>query len=123
VTGVYLAVALAPCLAGCGLPLSLALGSACLATLPGALRAVPGRHCPLRSLSFDGGGWSARFLDGPRRPARVEAATRVLPGLALCRLTIDDRPFDLWIPRRALPAAEFRRLKVALRCCSRAVAA
>ena len=123
VTGLHVAVAIAPWAAGCGPLLSIVLGSASLAGLPGALRAVPGRRCPLRSLTFEGGCWSARLAGGEERPASVEATTRVLPGMLFCRVSVGGRRFDWWVPRHALATTEFRRLKVAMRCRSPAATA
>jgi hypothetical protein len=42
-------------------------------------------------------------------------ATRVLPGLVVCGLKVAGHRLGWWVPRRSLPAAQFRRLKVAMR--------
>ena len=116
VVALHAGAALVPWAAGCTPWLGALLSASCLAALPAALRAVPGRGCPLRGLRHADGTWVARLAGGRETAAGVAAGTRVLPGIAFCRVSVGDRTRDWWVPRYALPATEFRRLKVALRC-------
>ena len=104
-----------PWAAGCSTPVALALSVACLATLPWALSGVPGPGCRVRGLRRVPAGWQARLQDGRWVPAEVTVATRVLPGLVVCGLKVAGHRIGWWVPRRSLPAAQFRRLKVAMR--------
>jgi len=112
----HLAVAAAPWAAGCGPVLALVLTAVSLLALPATLSAIPGSRCPIRALRLAGGEWSASLRHGAEATAQVNAATRVFPAIVVCRLEVGGRRLDWWIPRYALPADEFRRLKVALRC-------
>lgn len=107
--------ALVPWAAGCSAWLASVLAAVCLTTLPWALCGLPGPRCRVQGLRRLPAGWRARLLEGSWVAVEVTAATRVLPGLALCGLKVAGRRFEWWVPRGSLPAAEFRRLKVALR--------
>jgi hypothetical protein len=108
--------AVAPWLAGCTPLLALALSAACLLSLPATLVALPGRYCTLRALRFQDGEWSLTLADGRQVAARLDGATRVFEGLLACRFQAGGRRYDWLLPRYAIPATEFRRLKVAMRC-------
>ena len=112
----HLATALVPWFAGCETWLCLVLSALCLGVLPDALRAVPGRRCPIRDLRYAAGVLMVAARAGEALPAAVAASTRVLPDIVLGRFEVDGQMLDLWAPRYAFPATEFRRLKVALRC-------
>jgi hypothetical protein len=116
VIALHAGVAVLPWVADCNPWLAALLAGSCLAALPAALRAVPGRRCPLQGLRYTGGLWLARLADGGEAVAGVAAGTRVLPGLVFCRLSVGGRVRDWWVPRYALTASDFRRFKVALRC-------
>ena len=113
---VHAAVALVPWVAGCEAAGAVVLSVVCLGALPGALRAVPGRRCPLQALHHADRAWTATLRGGTTQPASVAPSTRVLPGIVLCRLRVHGQMLDFWLPRYAFPAGDFRRLKVALRC-------
>jgi hypothetical protein len=115
VTAVHGGFAALPWLAGCDAWLAAALSVASLATLPGTLRSVPGWRCPVVALRFSDGDWTVTTAGGGWQAASVCASSRVFPGAALCRLRVAGQMLDLWVPRHALAAADFRRLKVALR--------
>jgi hypothetical protein len=112
----HVAVAAAPWFAGCEAWLGLLLSSGCAAALPGALRAVPGPRCPIRRLGHADGVLTVTLACGERCPATVVAASRVLADIAFCRLEVTGQMLDLWIPRYAMTAADYRRLKVGIRC-------
>lgn len=112
--------ALVPWLAGCSPPLAAGLSLLCLASLTWTLTGVPGsRRCPIVALACGAAGWQALLPDGRWASAWPSGATRVLPGLVVCRLRAGDRRVEWWVPRAALPAVQFRRLKVALRAAGR----
>ena len=118
----HVAAAAAPWFAGCETWLSLALSCGCAAALPGALRAVPGPRCPIRRLGHADGVLTVTLAGGDRRPATVAASSRVLADIAFCRLEVTGQKLDLWIPRYAMTAADYRRLKVGIRCQGEAAA-
>ncbi len=107
--------AVAPWAAGCPAWLASVLSAACLATLPGALAGLAGPQCGIKALAWPSAGFRARLRDGRWAAAEVTAASRVLPGLVVCGLRVEGRRFEWWVPRAALPADQFRRLKVAVR--------
>lgn len=112
----HVAAAAAPWFAGCETWLSLVLSSGCTAALPGALRAVPGPRCPIRRLGHADGVLTVTLAGGRRYPATVAPASRVLQDIVFCRLEVNGQMLDLWIPGYALTAADYRRLKVGIRC-------
>lgn len=105
-----------PWAAGCRPALALGLTAVSLMALPAALAAIPGPGCRLRALRLAGCDQWAVLRDGAEAVVLVDAASRVFPAVAFCRLTLRGRQLDWWVPRYALPEDEFRRLKVALRC-------
>ncbi|MCU0977082.1 MAG: hypothetical protein MUC71_12355 [Steroidobacteraceae bacterium] len=107
-----LAAAALPWIAGVPLGPALLLSALALAPLPAALRSVPGRGCAFTAVAHGSGGLSLPPATGT---LRVLPSTRVFPELVLLRAELDGRRQVLWIPRAALPPADFRRLKVALR--------
>lgn len=112
----HVAAAAAPWFAGCESWLSLLLSCGCAAALPGALRAVPGPRCPIRRLGHADDVLTVTLAGGQRHAATVAASSRVLPDIAFCRLEVSGQMLDLWIPRYAMTAADYRRLKVGVRC-------
>jgi len=107
-----------PWAAGCTPGVAVALSAACLLALRITLAALPGRQCPLRAIWCQDGDWSVVMRDGRRVPAQMDGTSRVFARLVVCRLTADGRRFDWWLPAYAVSAADFRRLKVAMRCIS-----
>lgn len=112
----HLGAALAPWAAGCTPLLAAALSAACLVTLPATLAALPGRRCAIRALACLDGAWTALLSDGRDVAVEVDGATRVFAGLVVCRLAAGNRHYDWWLPGYAIPAGDFRRFKVAVRC-------
>lgn len=106
-----LAAAALPWLAGVPAGPALLLSALALAPLPTVRRSVPGRGCAFKAVVHGPGGLSL----APATPAlHLLPSTRVFPALVLLVAELDGRRRVLWIPRRSLPPAEFRRLKVAV---------
>jgi len=110
---------LVPSLAGTRPATAAVLAACALAGLRAASASLPGPRAALRRLEAGRRGWVAILQDGRSVPAGVLPGTRVLPRIILCRLEIDGRRVGWSVPRKALPAEEFRRLKGALRASTR----
>jgi len=108
--------ALAPWAAGCEPAFAAALSAVALLAWPAALRAVPGRRSRLMRLRCAGRRWMATLPDGSEREVEPLPGGRVLPSFVFCRVALAGQKLDWWIPAYAVPASEFRRFKVALRC-------
>jgi hypothetical protein len=50
----------------------------------------------------------------------VLPGARVLASFVFCQVAVAGQKLDWWLPAYAVPAAEFRRFRVALRCEQRA---
>ncbi|HEU0224341.1 MAG TPA: hypothetical protein VFR29_02810 [Steroidobacteraceae bacterium] len=108
--------AASPWLAHC--PPWLAAGASVLALagLWASLARLPGRHCRLRTLAWDGGGWRLRLADGlDWLPASPTRACRVFAGVMVLEVTAGGRRYGWLLSRGALPPGEFRRLKALIR--------
>jgi len=116
VGAVHGAAALAPWGAGCEPLVAALLSAVALLAWPVALRAVPGSRSRLRRLRRAGPGWRATLSDGTEQPAEVLPGGRVLATFVFCQVAVAGQKLDWWIPAYAVPAVEFRRFKVALRC-------
>lgn len=116
VVTLHVAVAVAPWVAGCEPWLAVGLSVLCLAVLPVTLRGIPGRNSRVRGLRRRASRWTVRLADGAEQAAVPLATARVLPGMVFCRMAVAGQMLDWWVPRYAMPADDFRRFKVALRC-------
>lgn len=116
VVAAHAVVAAVPWLAGCAAWVAGLLSALAMAALVPALRAVPGRTGRVRVLRFSAAGWTVSSVRSATAGVGRLMAGRVLPGIAFCRFLAGGQMLDVWIPRRALPSADFRRLKVAVRC-------
>ena len=105
-----------PWIAHCPPWLAAPASSLALAGLWASLSRVPGTHCPLRAIACDAGGWRARLAGGgdwvPAVPTR---AARAYAGLVLVEVLAGGRKCGWLLPRAALPAGAFRRLKALIR--------
>jgi len=110
------AAALAPWVAGCQPLVAAGLSAVTLLAWPAAFRAVPGPGARLSRLRLAGRRWLATLPDGVERPAEVLPGGRVLASFVFCQVAVAGQKLDWWLPAYAVPAAEFRRFKVALRC-------
>ncbi|KPJ81287.1 MAG: hypothetical protein AMJ58_05590 [Gammaproteobacteria bacterium SG8_30] len=106
---------LVPWLAGVEPPAAAVLATCALTGLRAAILTVPGPRAPLCRLEGGGRGWVAVLKDGRSVPAAILPGTRVLPWIVLCRLAVDGRRVGWSVPRSAVSASDFRRLKGALR--------
>ena len=113
---VHAGAVLAPWAAGCEPLVAAGLSAVVLLAAPAAIRAVPGRRAGLKRLRLADRRWLATLPDGGERPAEVLPGSRVLRSFAFCRVAVAGQELDWWLPAYAVPAAEFRRFKVALRC-------
>lgn len=112
----HVAVAALPWLTRCPAPLALALGALTMAGFAGTLGQVPGRHCRLRAVAADTGGWRLRAAgDSGWLGARLGPQSRAFAGLVLLDVRAGRRRFGWLLTRQALPPAEFRRLKARIR--------
>jgi hypothetical protein len=112
---VHVAVALIPWLAGVEPAPAAVLAALSLCGLPATLRTVPGDRCGITAVAAGSDGLALRLADGRDLPVRLRSSSRVLPGCVLLQLDLESRRRLLWIPRGALEAQAFRRLKVAVR--------
>ena len=112
----HAAAALGPWLARCPAPVAIALTLAALAGCWLNLARVPGRHCLLRAVSLDGSGCRVRLTgETGWRPAALAAGSRAYAGCVLLDLQLNGRRVGWLLPRSALPADSFRRLKARIR--------
>jgi len=112
----HAAVAAAPWAAGCGPAVAALLSAVALLACPAALRAVPGSALGIRRLRTTGTGWLATLGDGVEQPAELLPGSRVLAMFVFCQVRVAGQKLDWWLPAYAVPAREFRRFRVALRC-------
>jgi hypothetical protein len=95
-------------------PPSLALVLVVLAFLGFArnIGRVPGRHCRLQAVAVDSGGWRVRMAgETAWQAATLCRASRAQAGGVLLELRSGRLRLGWLLPRRSLPAADFRRLK------------
>lgn len=113
---VHLAAAASPWLARVAPLVAATLSILAIAGLVSTLGRVPGRHCPLSGLAFDGRGCRV-LLAGRRRWLRAKPGTgaRAYASLVLVEVVIAGRRLGWLLPRSALPADDFRRLKARIR--------
>lgn len=108
--------AASPWIARCPPLLAAGLSLLALAGLLGSLARVPGPHCALQGLQLDPGGCRLRLLGQDRLlPGTIGPGTRATAAIIALDVVADGRRIGWLLPRGALPADEFRRLKVLLR--------
>lgn len=108
--------AASPWIARCPTLIAAALSLLALAGLGFSLARVPGPHCALQGLAFDAGGCRVWLQRGGRSlPATLTGGTRAYAACIVLDLVADGRRLGWLLPRGALPAAEFRRLKALIR--------
>ena len=110
------AVAAMPWLTRCPPPLALALGALAVIGFARCIGQVPGRHCRLQAVAADPGGWRVRIAGvAGWQAATPGPASRALTHGVLLVLLSGGRRLGWLLPRQALPAAEFRRLRARIR--------
>lgn len=112
---VHLAAALIPWLAGVEPVPAAVLAALSLGGLPATLRTVPGGRCGITAVAAGSDGLALRLVDGRDLTVGLRSSSRVLPGCVLLQVDLESRRQLLWVPRGALEAQAFRRLKVAVR--------
>lgn len=113
---VHLAAAASPWLTRATPLLAAPLSILAIAGLVSTLGRVPGLHCPLSAVAFDGRGCRVR-LRGQCRwlRAKVGPGARAYASLVLVEVVIAGRRLGWLLPRAALPPDDFRRLKARIR--------
>jgi len=87
-----------------------------LAGLLMSLARVPGPHCLLQSLRKDADGCRVRLLGQEGLlPGTIGPGTRATASFIVLEVVADGRRCGWLLPRAALPADEFRRLKALIR--------
>lgn len=105
-----------PWIAHCPPMLAAGLSLLALAGLVASLARVPGPHCALQGLQLDPGGCRLRLLGRDRLlPGTIGPGTRATAGLIVLDVLAGGRRIGWLLPRGALPADEFRRLKALIR--------
>jgi hypothetical protein len=87
-----------------------------LGGLPWSLARVPGPHCRLQELRKDAESCQVRFrgLEG-FVPGTIGRGTRAMAACIVLEVVADGRRYGWLLPRGALRADEFRRLKALIR--------
>lgn len=105
-----------PWIARCPPMLAMALSLLALGGLLASLARVPGPHCALQSLALDAGGCRVGLLRPDAvLPGALGPGTRAYAAFIVLDLVADGRRLGWLLPRGALPAADFRRLKALIR--------
>ena len=108
--------AASPWIARCPPVLAAALSLLALAGLLASLARVPGPHCALQSLALDADDCRVRLQrQDAVLPAAIGPGTRAYAAFIFLDLVADGRRLGWLLPRGALSAADFRRLKALMR--------
>jgi hypothetical protein len=112
----HLAAAASPWLARVPLGLATPLSLLALASLASTLALVPGPHHALKALRRDRDGCRVRLREGGRwLAAEIGPRSRAMAGLAFLEVRAGGRRYAWLLPRGAVPAGPFRRLKAWIR--------
>lgn len=112
----HAAIAALPWFTRCPPLLALTLSALAAYGFARLIAQVPGRHGCLEAAAADPGGWRVRIAGEPGwHAATLGRASRVFAGGALLELRTGGRCLGWLLPRRALPATEFRRLRARIR--------
>jgi hypothetical protein len=112
----HAAIAVMPWLTRCPPTLALALTALTAIDLARCIGQVPGQHCRLQAAAVEPAGWRVRIAGVPGwQAAALGPASRAFAQGVLLELRSGGRRLAWLLPRRALPAAEFRRLKARIR--------
>jgi hypothetical protein len=111
----HLAAAAVPWAAGCPATWAVAMSLLALAGLPGTFASIPGRWSRIRVLRLEQGRLTVQLRDGRELEAAMSASSLALRHAVVLRLAWDGGAGSWWLPRAALPAPVFRRLKAVVR--------
>jgi hypothetical protein len=108
--------AVGPWIAHCPPLLAAGLSLLALAGLPLSLARVPGPHCLLQGLRNDADGCRVRLLgEEGFLAATIGPGTRATAAFVVLEVVANGRRCGWLLPRGAVPADEFRRLKALIR--------
>lgn len=112
----HAAMALVPWLARCPPPLASTLTALVTVGFCLNLGRVPGRHCRLQALAMEDSGCRVRLAgEAGWQTAALGAGTRAYRDCVLLDLRLAGRRVGWLLPRGAVPADSFRRLKARVR--------
>ena len=112
----HAAIAALPWFTRCPPPFALALSVLAVIGFACNLGRVPGRHCRLQAAAADPDGWRVRIAgEAVWRAATLAPESRALAHGVLLELRAGGWRLGWLLPRRALSAAEFRRLRARVR--------
>lgn len=112
----HLFAAAGPWLMRCPPLLATILSLAAMAGAVATIARIPGPHCRLQRLAADGSGWRGQLAPGADfLPAVLGPGTRAYAALVVVELQVGGRRLGWLLPRGAVPAADFRRLKALIR--------
>lgn len=111
----HLAAAAVPWAAGCSAAWAAALSLLALAGLPATLASIPGGFARIRVLRLERGRLTVQLRDGRELEAAMSASSLALRHAVLLRLAWEGGAGSWWLPRAAVPAPVFRRLKAVVR--------
>jgi hypothetical protein len=112
----HLSAAALPWGTRCPSGLAASLSLLALAAFALTLARLPGPHCRLQGLVYQGEAWRVRLAgDACDRPARVGGGTRVYAGLIALDLATGPGRLGWLLTREAMDSVQFRRLKARLR--------
>ena len=112
----HLAAAASPWLARVASPVAMALSLAAVVAFAWTLSRIPGRHAALAACKFGSRGWRVRLRESPAwLPAQLAPTSRAYASIVLLELSASGRRYGWLLPRAAVPAGQFRRLKARVR--------
>lgn len=113
---VHILAAAVPWLARSAPALAVALSMLAIVGFVSTLARVPGRHCRLAAIAFDGRGCRARLAaQCAFVQAELGGGARAYASLVSLEVTVAGRRLGWLLPRGALPPDDFRRLKARIR--------
>lgn len=113
---VHLAAAASPWLARVASPLAATLSLIAIVAFAWTLSRIPGRHAALAACKFGRQGWRFRLRGSTVwLPAQLAPASRAYASMVLLELSAGGSRYGWLLPRAAVPAGQFRRLKARIR--------
>ena len=113
---IHLAAAAVPWVARVGTAFAALLSVLAIGALALTLARVPGRHCPLAAVAMSSCGCRVRLAGRHAwQVAEIDGGARAYGSIVNLALRVDGRRLGWLLPRRAVPDADFRRLKARIR--------